>query len=259
MNRTLAVVFVSLFFAATARADLILSETGSTHPQHAPAGSGTDAIVSVAVFDRTNGVPGDSYHTGIANFDSTLNASFTHGASGTASNQSYLYLYQITNMSNGYQVTNVNLPAFLPGIIAGILPNNFTFSPSPIVPGAAPGDQAVFVTGATTLSNSGSGLQAPFLVDLTSPNVLGVDFISGTQLNPGVTSVIIGFTSDLPPNSSATVGVLTNASSGGATADGTLPSNGPSTVPEPASFAIWGGLVAAGAWYGRRRLKLQQK
>ncbi len=233
---------------AWARADFIVGWAGNTHPVHP---TGTAGFVDAAVFDRANGVSGDSFNLGAAGIDTVLSA---HGFNISSQ---FLYLYQTVNTGNvGISLNTVRWnPAFDTTLATLSALAGFGFhdaggnmSTSNTLGTPAPGgDISIFNgDGSAVTVTAQSGLQTPTVAK--GPTSLKADYGTAELPISGVGSVW-GYTSDLGPIMGLT-GIIDNGSS----ADGFAPMAG---VPEPASalLAVLGvsafGLLAR---FRRRRV-----
>jgi len=225
-----------------------------------------DGHVNFAVLDRSGGVLGDTWGTGMAGFDAFFvkdSIGFsTSGPLDTAAR--FLYLFQTVNDGvnsleiglNSVQVDPTAVTSF--GVFFGLgftESSVLTAAGGPYLGGAsaAPGDKSgmsvggspgVAVNGAAVspvdFNKTGSSLQAMYLFP---------------ALTPGSISMIWGYTSNAKPF----IG-KTSIIDGGTSANGTVPVNvttpeGP-LVPEPASFLMFGMGISGMCGYGLRRRKL---
>jgi hypothetical protein len=238
-------------FVGVSQAAFILSYTGNTFPTNA---GGVDGHINFAVLNRTGGVAGDEWGTGIANFD-TLFAAGT-GSAALDTNASYLYLFQTVNDgSNALEISQstVAVPNALvtshgtfgtlgfkyngvnvgPGVSLGTSAAAGDISPASLV-GAFPSAIAVVggvITPNTQVSGGGSQVATFLFPNLTSGGV----------------SSLWGYTT----NSAPTGFVTSSIQDGGTSAVGTVP--GP--VPEPITLLIWSVLGLGGTGLAVARKK----
>ncbi|MGE3817870.1 MAG: hypothetical protein AB7I30_00395 [Isosphaeraceae bacterium] len=245
-------VAVALSASAPARADLIGNFSGNTHPRTSTQ-PGADAVINFAVFNKTNGVAGDTFNTGFANFDTALlNA-------GIDPTHPFLYLFQVVNLSTTEQVISASM-AVQPGTVAtrGVLTNTLSLSDNGgvMTPGNAMGPSI-----AVGADNSGVVLNpvgAPWVANgastggftlLQAPAAIATN---GMVLAAGARSAIFGYTSFFTPGGFGNAGVNAFGNGGGTSAQGLTPL----AVPEPGPLALGavGGLVfALSAWRRGRK------
>jgi len=257
--------FVAAVFAAGSAtpqldAGYLASFTGNTFPSNSTGASplrGNDGHVNFAVLDHSGGTPGDTWGTGLANFDSIFSASV--GSASLDTSAAYLYLFQTINdgVKTGDIARNtVEVDAGLVtsyGKFSGV---GFTTNGVPTAPGiplgvsALPGNPSSASVGALNPGVSLQGsLTSPLSVNLDPSGVLSAVYSAfGPELISGHKSIIWGYTSNSAPGF-ANTGILD-----GVAANGTVPYN--AITPEPASFAMlgFGLLTLVGCNYRRKKL-----
>jgi hypothetical protein len=232
-----------------------LSEfTGNTQPGHVSPPNqlnGVTGTVSFAVFDRTGGTAGDTFGTGLADFDSR----FTGGVGSSDSldtSAKYLYLFQTTNNGPNADAfpVSTNSVAWLPGRATSWGSFAGTVFTSPVL-----GNPAGFymesppsttgVVGAVVATGTG---KAPYL-NPGSTSLRAFYAAPGPgELTTGQNSILWGYTSN-----SAPVFGSTSLQDGGTSADGIAPTTSTAIVPEPpAALALALGLPLAGLLFRRR-------
>lgn len=248
-------VAVVLSTAAPARADLIGNFSGNTHPRTSTQ-PGADAVINFAVFNKTNGVAGDTFRTGFANFDTAL---LTAGMDPT---HPFLYLFQVVNLSATESVISTSIST-TGGTVAsrGVLSNTLSLSDSAGVMTTTNGMGPVFATGADNSTAVTFGVPNPAGSPWVAAgaSIGGFTLLQGAAsiatngmvLNPGERSAIFGYTSLFAPGNFGNAGVNAFGSSG-TSAQGLTPL----AVPEPGPLALGavGGLVfALSAWRRNRK------
>jgi hypothetical protein len=243
-------------FATTpaARADLIGNFSGNTHPRTSTQ-PGADAAINFAVFNKTNGVAGDTFNTGFAGFDTQLlNA-------GMDPTHPFLYLFQVVTLSTTEQVISTSI-ATSAGTVAsrGVINTALSLSDGGGVMTTTNPMGAAFAAGA---DNSGVVLNptgAPWVATgastggftlLLAPSGTAIG-TNGLVLAMNGRSSIFGYTSQLGPIAFGNAGVNAFGSGGGTSAQGLTPL----AVPEPGPLALGavGGLAfALSAWRRARK------
>ncbi len=225
---------------APAFASPISAFSGNTQPYN--SGTTDGATVNFAVYSTAGGTAGDTFGTGVSNFDSL----FTGGSGSLDTSASYLYVYQtVANAPSGQNVfqNTVGVVAALSWVTSYGRFDGTMFSSTVLGTGAgfsnAPSPAS---TGASPVILSGQS-------GLTSPSMsIGSSSVKATYLSDlayGTSSTLWGFTSNLPPHLGNTAVIEVGGANGTA----------PTTVPEPASLALLA--LAAPALALRRRKRHQ--
>jgi len=234
IRRALLPAFVALsavMATAPARAAFVTEFSGNTQPYHTVPGPGVGGTVNFAVLDRTGGTPGDTFGTGIANFDALFVAAAGSGALDTSAQ--YLYLYQTVN--NGPSAAafpiSTNTVAVTPGFLTSF--GTFTgtsFSTTVVGVPAGFSDPSAVQTGASPSIVSGqNGLGTPTVIlGETSLRAL-----FNPELMAGGKSILWGYTSDRRPDIGQT-GLI----DGGTTSNGRVPTATFPPVPEPSAVVL---------------------
>lgn len=226
------IVGAVILAAAPVLASPIAAFSGNTQPYNGSTATG--GTVNFAAYTH-DGVAGDVFKTGVANFDALL----TGGSGALDTSAAYLYLFQSVNNAPGGQTYDTESEGLASGTTAatsyGYVPGA-SFSQAVLGTAAGFGDPSGASTGASPSILTGvAGLNAPVLMVRGSTSVQ--EYFAGIAAGQG--STIWGYTSNLPPALASTAIVF-----GG---------NGlaVTALPEPASL----GLLAVGATavMGRRR------
>jgi hypothetical protein len=225
---------VSLSAGRPARAGYLTGFSGNTAPASVfyPA-SGVAGVVDFTVLDRTTGgSAGDTFGTGVSNFNSLFTAGTTSGAFDTSAR--YLYLYETyNNGANGatYPISQNTVFVSQPGVSVTSYGSfkGAAFSTNVL------GPQSTFTTvspatvGSTPMIVTGNSGRAPELSLGTSSLLALYKFANFTELQAGEHSIIWGFTSNVAP-----IFATTSIQDGGTSGTGTAPTT--TFVPEPSAF-----------------------
>ncbi len=229
-TRAALIAALALASAATARADFVAGQAGTTQPYVTSPAPGVGGTIDFAVYERADGTAGDVFGTGVANFDTLFSAGLNSGKLDTSAH--YLYLFQTIN--NG--PSSGSFPIDVQGIFnSGAHPTSSgTFagtSFSETVLGTPAGfgtPSPVETDGLPTILAGRAGLLTPSLNQF--PQYLYE--VDGTGLKSGQATILWGFTSN-------TAGFPMAATLSGG---GTLGADGgvvmPGVVPEPSSLAL---------------------
>jgi hypothetical protein len=211
-----------------ARAAYLASFSGNTQPYHNNVqGPGVGGTVNFAVYDTTGGSAGDTWGTGVANFNSLFTAAAGSGALDTTAK--YLYVYQTVNNgpSAGSFPISVNAVLVNPALVTSY--GTFTgssFSATVLGSPAGFGNPAADTTGATPGITTGqSGLNAP-TVGLRTTSLVA---IFSPEIAANSKSNLWAYTSNAAP-----IFAQTGLLDGGTTADGRVPT----AVPEPSAALL---------------------
>jgi hypothetical protein len=251
------VLVVALLLGAGTPAQASFINGGNTRPQFQPAGIGVDGFVDFGVFNTAGGSPGDTYGTGFAGIDAAISAGF--GA--LAGTGSFLYLYEISNLSSNF------------GLLAGAVPGT---SSSVLAVGTLAGKSFNDAAGPASSSNpfgtgAAAGNPSPASLGVMSPGIVANGAVitplvtSGggsvnalffpTDLLPGQTSALFGYMSNQAP-SLGSVSIQGSGAVGATNAAGNvLGAPAVSAVPEPASVTlalIGAGLAGLAGWRRQR-------
>lgn len=216
---------------APAQAAFIAADSGNTQPYHTVPGPGVGGTVNFAVFDNTGGTSGDTFGTGISNFNSLFTAASGSAAFDTTAK--FLYLYQTVNNgpSAGSFPISTNTVFVTPSLLSSY--GTFTgtkFSTTVLGTPAGFGDPSTgsVPTSPVVLVSGQAGLSAPSLT-LGSSSLRA---LYSPELVSGAMSILWGYTSN-----SAPVFAATGLIDGGTTADGRAPAAAV-TVPEPSAVVL---------------------
>jgi hypothetical protein len=232
---------------------------GNTFPSSpGPPGTGVDGHVNFAVFDTSGGSAGDTWGTGLAGFDAAFVAGIL-ASPALDTTAKYLYLYQTVNDGSNANVISTNSVSvdavsfvtswghFSAVGFTQTPPGTLTAAGGPYVGGtsAAAGSATVaspiFIGAGGGVAASGVA-QTPTAISNTGLSIAALFF--GDLLAAGEVSAVWGYTSNHGPIRSAT-GII----DGGTVAQGTVLVAG---LPEPASLAVWAGLLSVAGLVGFR-------
>jgi len=239
-----AIAAFGLLVACCGQANAALFLDGNTQPNNGSP-STVAGFINFEVYNRTGGVAGDSFDTGIAGFDAAL------AAAGFSTSSNWLYLYQSTDSRVDISQNTVGAAAaFVTGV--GFLGADgfFVSAGTPVdlthqIGGPAPaGNPSGTLFGAkTSFIGAVAGLVSPTSV-ASGVSSVQANFATPTGLTG--TSSLWGYTASTPP-------VLgpTSIQDGGLSVIGTVPLP---AIPEPATLVIWSllGMCFAGCAYRRR-------
>jgi hypothetical protein len=228
--------------------------TGNTQPGHvSPPNqlSGVTGTVSFAVFDRSGGTAGDTFGTGLANFDGRYTGG-VNSPNTLDTGAKYLYLFETTNNGPNADAfpVSTNSVAWVPGRATSWGSFAGTVFRSPVL-----GNPAGFymesppsttgVVGSVVAAGTG---KAPY-VNPGSTSLRAFYAAPGPgELTTGQNSILWGYTSN-----SAPVFGSTSLQDGGTSADGIAPTVSTAIVAEPpAALALGLGLPLAGLLFRRR-------
>ncbi len=247
---------VALMSATSTRAGLISSASGNTRPFL--GSTTTQGYVNFASFNKTGGVTGDTYGTGISNFDSVLTANFGANALTGA----FLYLYQTVNTAaTSPPLSQNSVGVDTTALIAKGILSAYRFqdngglvsASNPLGNTAAAAQQnspaSTGVTFSGSILTTSGAATTPSALNLGAGSLQAV-YSGPTYLPANSVGSLFGYTSNLGP------GVLsTGIIDGGATANGTI-YGGVTVVPEPSSIVMLSIAGACGlAGLVRKRLK----
>jgi hypothetical protein len=248
----IALVFAALFSLWLQPADAAFLAGGNTFPSTPPLESpGVDGHVNFAVFTNTGGA--DPFGLG--------DAAFYAAAPWLDTTAAYLYLYQTVNdggnpsaiTSNTVDVVTAFVTSFgsAPGVGFNLTPpvDGIETLTSPGGPWvgigtAAPADPSPMFPALTPVGTAPDGsVIAPGGVGLSPPDTILAVFFPA-PLAAGSQSAVWGYTSNRGPIVSSTLLV-----DGVSSAQGTVLVAG---LPEPASLAVWAGLLSVAGFIGIR-------
>lgn len=246
-------------------AGLIRADTGNTQPS-VPASNpvqshnGVDGHVNFSVLDHSGGVAGDSFGTGIANFDTTLfNAGIlSPGTPNLDTSANYLYLFQVTN--SGPNPETIIQAALTVGVgqvtsFGYFTGTTFTYGGNPtgatqdLGPSAAAGNPSLIslvpaVADATSTIGVATAVGAINPLTLLQLSQGSLTALFSLPVGDGAKTTLFGYTSNQAPSLNGGVTITDTVDS----ANGSVPS----AVPEPTSIALL-GLGALGLLAARRR------
>ncbi|MCC6123383.1 MAG: PEP-CTERM sorting domain-containing protein [Pirellulales bacterium] len=212
----------------------MLGFTGNTFPQN--AGPTVDGHVDFAVLDRSGGVPGDVWGTGLPGFDGLAAPGLGSGPLDTTA--SYLYLFQTVNngidpaaiTQNSVSVPNAAVTSHGVFPTVGFTSGGVNVSVAvDLGPSAIPGDPSGIALAPAPGVAVVAGLVVPFYQAAGGGSQLTTFLFP--NLAAGGTSSVWGYTSNLPPSWGTT-----SIQDGGTNASGTVPT----TVPEPSALLLLG-------------------
>ena len=246
-----ALAVLAVFAVATpARAGFLTGFSGNTAPASTLyPGAGVAGVVNFTVLDRTGGVAGDSFGTGVSSFNSLFAAGTASGAFDSTAK--YLYLFETYNNGvNGTSYPVSQNTVFISSPMVNVTSfGTFTgaaFSSSILGVQAAYGNPSGVTTGVTPVIVTGSLGRTPE-VGLGSSSILALyKFGTNLELQAGQHSILWGYTSNIGP-----ILATTSIQDGGTSGVGFAPS---AAVPEPWAFLSMAiGLPALGLALRSRR------
>ena len=223
--RLAALASVATLLSGSAFAGSISAFSGNTQPSKPVSSGGPDsATVNFAVYDRTSGVAGDTFGTGVAGFDGLFAAGSTSPALDTSA--SYLYLYQTVangDQNNSIFQNTVGVPSAFVTSFGSFTGTKFSTTVLGTPAGFANPSSASTPATPTILSGQSglTGFTAGNSVDKGSSS-LKADFF-GSEVPINGASVLWGYTSNAGPGIGNTA-ILETTGAGGAVA---------TAVPEP--------------------------
>jgi hypothetical protein len=198
--------------------------------------------VNFAVFDHAGNSAGDSFGTGVANFDSLFTAGTSSPAFDTSA--SYLYLYQTVangNTSTGVFQNTVGVTSNRVTSFGSFTGTEFSTTVLGTPAGFANPSPASTPATATILAGQ-SGLTAPGSLTDGSSSVSAIFF---SEVPFGGASILWGYTSNTPPAIGNTAILETTGANGAAA----------TALPEPgAACAV---MLALGAVATRKRRRAE--
>jgi len=241
---SLALAIVAI---ATQQASASLVLSGNTHPRDTNNINNAQGVVAYAVYQKVGSTYGDAAVDAIV-------AGWTNGVAGV-----YVYLYAALN--NGASAITANTVSVVSTDVLNFGASNMQFDQSvaannlftPISAGSDNDSRndtnkvPVIIAGGVAplgtangpnhgVANNGSNLATSYIDPFTA----------ASTLTPGLTSAIWGYTSNISPLNSANTSIV-----GTGSANGLVPIA--STIPEPATVAMFATAIPFGLLYLKRR------